>query len=225
MSSIIPFGISKILQYANYLLQDNTEEDIIWMNQMIINMYYKLSEDAYKLYLLLTILNKKSFTGYFARHFNQNINKIVSNKDETGFINAILHPRIVEFESKALTKEEKTELTNLTSLDVMSTNMTISRMLTNDTIGENLEKAFEESRLDLYTKLYVGSIDSSKSEFQTFAIVSEYNPVSRTNHAYTFDIYSLLTGNISKQLNPETLKKVKETYSLEYKLITYKHNQ
>lgn len=225
MSSIIPFGISKILQYASYTLQDNTEEDIIWMNQMIINMYYKLSEDTYKLYLLLTILNRKSFTGYFARHFNQNIDRIVSNKDETGFINAILHPNIVEFESKALTKEEKTELTNLTSLDVMSTNLTISRMLINDSIGENLEKAFEESRLDLYTKLYIGSINSSKSEFQTFAIVSEYNPVSRTNHAYTFDIYSLLMGNVSKQLSPETLKKVKETYSLEGKLITYKHNQ
>ena len=227
MSNLIPYGISKVIQYTEYVSGTNPEydkEDIAWLNQLVIDMYYKLSEDAYKLYLLLTLLNQKSFTGYFARHFNLSIAKAVKKRDETSFINLILSPKIVEFESKSLTTEEKTETTNLTSLDVMSTNLALTRMLIRDTNGKDLEKIFEESRNELYNKLYNGSISEYRGEFQTFVIVTEYNPTSRTNHAYTFDLYSLLTGKISKNLTPETIAGIKETYSLEYKLTYHTHN-
>jgi hypothetical protein len=144
--------------------------------------------------------------------------KAIKRRDDTSFYNLAMQPKVVEFESKDLSSQEKTEVSNLTSLDVMSTNMTIARMLINDEVSNNIDRAFEESRIDLYNKLYTGSFPESKAEFQTFAIVTEYNPVSRTNHAYTFDLYSLLAGSISKQLNPETLANARQTYSLEYKL-------
>jgi len=227
MSSVIPFGISKVLQYLTYTVKTCTEydyEDLAWIGQMVINMYETLSKDSYKLYLLLSILNQKSFTGYFARQFNHNLMKAVKKRDETSFYNLAISPKVAEFNIKTLTEEEKTELNNLTSLDVMSTNLTILRLMVNDNNSNDIEKIFEESRDDLYNKLYIGSFTDSKADFQTFAIVTEYNPISRTNHAFTFDLYSLLNGQISKDLNPETLANARETYTLEYKIINHKYS-
>lgn len=211
----------KVFQYTNKVVSTNenfTPEDAEWVTENFVNMYNKISENVYSMYLFLTLINQKSFCGYFSRIYNNSIFKSVKERNQINLLNLMLHPVSEEFQNNtSLSEDENTDLKELLSLEVFTTNLTVKRLTLSVDNIDNFEKVYSESYKDIYNKLFKEKIKTNRADFQNYTIITEVkNNIEYANAFFLHDILSniLLTNS---QLEHEDV--IKEKYNLELKLV------
>jgi hypothetical protein len=227
--TIIPLGVSKTLTYFVNVVKTNpaySKEDVDWLLEAFVSIYDELKDETFRLTLLLTLLNQNCFSGYFARVFNSNIQKYTEKRNHIEVVNNFINPAFVEFsKSETLTEEERSQVNELLILDVTATNLTLKRMSLNPNLENNFQKAFDDSYSEVYNRLYINSVNSSRSNFQDFVILTEMNQKTKTNHAYTYKLAELLEKIIReepmKEIEKSMLDNVTRKYYLEIKLLHY----
>jgi hypothetical protein len=173
---------------------------------------------------MLSLLNNRTFCGYFAIIYNTNVFKCVKDRDDEDFKNYLLNPYFEEaVNSTELTETEKDEILNTLSLEAMTANLTIKRLTINDSL--NIEDTYLESYRELYNKVYINVIKSSRDNFQEFLFVMEYNPKSGNSHVYTFKLIDALTQCIKNKftydISKDNIDLIRKKYDIEIKLLKF----
>jgi len=224
--NVIPSGASQIYSYAKSILEFNDKynsEDTEWLALIILNIYEYMNVN---IYYILSLINVKTFSGYFCRSYNDMILKAVKNRNEgdvAELLTAPVYPEI--YNNTNLNEDEKQLLINLLHLDILATNLTIKRICINPSLNSNIMKAYEESYSNIYYNLYQSKIDCHKIDFTDFVILMEENESTRIKYAKTFELYNLLMNyiydNISKEVCEKNITYIKDKYYLEIKMVYY----
>jgi hypothetical protein len=221
---VIPLGFSHIHSYAESILGFNenyTVEDREWLAHIILNMYEYMNTN---IYYVLSLINIKTFSGYFCRSYNDKLLKEVKNKNTDAVVDIISNPTYGEiYDNKNLSDDEKQMLINLIHLDILSTNLTIKRISINPVLNSNIMKAYEESYCNIYYNLYQSKIDYNKIDFTDFIVLTEENETTRIKYARTFVLFDLISkyirDEISQDMSDKNIKNIKDKYYLEIKMV------
>jgi len=226
---IIPYGKSKLLFFVKKIFENNneySEDDIEWMMTSFKKSYEDCIQNIYQFYMMLVLVNVKTYCGYFSQVYNFNIMRVINERNHKEFINLLLNPKIHEItENSSLDEIEIKELMNILSLEILATNLTLKKISLNDNFCNFLNKTYNESHKDLFTKFYSKKIASERSCFEDFVVITEQNLQTRVTHAYTFKFMDILLKIISNDL-PEylsdmTIQSIREKYCIEIKIVEY----
>lgn len=227
--NIVPYGSGKILECISRIFDSNTEytsEDVKWLMNIFVKNYSYLSQNSYKYYSLLTLANMRIFSGYFAHIFNYKLTKFTKERSEQEVTNLFMNPEFNEIkDNNILSLEEKNELLKVFEMEVYVTNFFMKKNSINTDFGDKFDEVFEECYVDVYTKLFRNDVKTPKNEFQDFVLVTEHNPRTKTNHAYTFKLIDLLiqcfNQNFTHKLSDVTIKSLCDKFETELKIIEY----
>jgi hypothetical protein len=226
---IVPPGKSKLIYYVQKIFENNGEysnDDIEWIMTAFKKSYDDCVQNIYQFYMMLVLVNVKTFCGYFSQMYNFNLIRVVNERNHKEFIHFLINPKIHEItENSALTETEVKELMNILSLEILTANLTLKKLTVNENFCNQISKIYEESHKDLFTKFYSKKIDSARSSFEDFVVITEQNPKTKVTHAYTFKFMDILLKLISNEypeyLSDITVLNLKEKYSTEIKLVEY----
>lgn len=229
---IVPYGTDIILKYTDRLLKvnpDYTQDDIEWLKEFLIRNYSLLIENPYKMYMFLTLINGKIFSGYFSYIFNFNLNKSIKDRNYSQCFELVLNPTFEEvFENDKLSEKEKTHLLNNTSLEILSTNLTIKKLTLYPSKMNQIHDIFDESYMDLYSKIYHRKVKHNRSGFQDFILVTEHNPITQTNHVHTYKLLNIIlqciNDEFSDKLTSNTITDIKKRFEIEIKMVQYTYS-
>ena len=227
--NIVPYGTSKILECVSRIFDSNTEynaEDIKWLINIFLKSYNSLIQNPYKYYSLLTLVNMRIFCGYFAHIFNYKLTKFTKERNEQEVYKLFLNPEFKEIlGNNILSETERNELMKVFEMEVYVTNLFMKKVSINTSITERFDEVFEECYMDVYTKLFRNDVNTPKNEFQDFVLVTEHNPRTKTNHAYTFKLIDLLiqcvSQNFTHNLSDVTIQSLCNKFETELKIIEY----
>lgn len=224
---LYPLGTSNVFKCIEKIIQTNleyTQDDIEWLMEIFRERYQELGSNPEKFYTLLSLLNMKIFSGYFAHIFNYRLSKYTKDRNLENVLEMIYSPEYIEVQDNELLNDnEKRDLLNTLFVEAMTTNLTIKRITLNPPLLLNFEKTFEESYNDLYSKIYYKILPNNRSGFQDFIVITEYNQKSKSNHAYTFKLIDLLiqcyNQSYSQKLSEVTIQNIHNKFHLELKII------
>ena len=221
---IIPSGFSEIYSYTKSILEFNenyTPDDREWLANIILNICEYMNTN---IYYILSLINIKTFSGYFCRMYNDIILKEVKNRNNDGIIELLINPIYPEvYDNKNLNDDEKQVLINLLHIDILTTNLTIKRICINPSLNSNIVKAYEDSYSNIYYNLYQSKFEYHKIDFTDFVILTEENEITRIKYAKTFELFKLLSqyiyDSLSTEIGEKNIKYIKDNYYLEIKMV------
>lgn len=227
--TIVPYGSGKILDCVTRIFDSNTEynsDDIKWLINVFTKNYNYLGQNPNKYYSLLTLVNMRIFSGYFAHIFNYKLTKYTKERNEQEITKLFFNPEFKEvLDNNILSEDEKNELLKIFEMEVYTTNLFMKKISINTNLTERFDEVFEECYIDVYTKIFRNDVKNPKNEFQDFILVTEYNPRTKTNHAYTFKLIDLLiqcfNQNFTHKLSDITIKSLCDKFETELKIIEY----
>lgn len=220
---------SSIFEYAKKCFESNgeyTPEDIEWMLKNFQDKYLNFVQEVFKLYTMLSLTNLNTFCGYFSQNYNIKLMKFVKERDTVNFNKTLLQPVFEELTNNVfLDKNEKTELSNILSLECMVANLTIKRMSVKNSLAEDIDKLYLDSYNDIYSKMFMKKINYCKMDFQPFVLITEYNSKNRNSYAYTFKLFDILSQCITEkyvyELSESNIQSIKDRFNLEMKMVKY----
>lgn len=226
---LYPLGTSKVFECIEKILQTNVEynsDDVHWLLEIFRVRYIELGANPEKFYTLLTLLNMKIFSGYFAHVFNYRISKYTKDRNIDGVMEMFYNPEFTEVQDNELLNDnEKRDLLNTLFLESMTTNLTIKRITLNQELIYNFERTFEESYNDLYSKIYYKILPNNRSGFQDFVVITEYSQKSKSNLAHTYKLIDLLiqcyNQSYSEKLSEVSIQNICSKFDLELKIIEH----
>lgn len=221
---VIPSGIAQIYSYVLNILNFNegyTLEDREWLAHIILNICDHMKTN---IYYILSLINIKTYSGYFCRSYNDILLREVKNKNVDVVMELLTEPVYPEiYNNPNINSDEKQILINLLHLDILATNLTIKRIAINPILNENIMKTYEESYSNIYYNLYHSKFDYNKIDFTDFVVLTEENESTRIKYAKTFALYDLLTryvyDNLTDEVSEKNIKYIKDTYYLEIKMV------
>lgn len=222
---IVPYSIDKFCEYFHKILKsknDYDEDDINWVANIFISNYDGLSENAENLYTLLTITNQKIFSGYFSMIYNSLFDSAVKSRDQDKFTQLLYNPVNPEItENTLLTPSEKQELTDNLRLEILTTNLSIKKILVNPIFITDIESLFYNVYNELFNKKYNLVVKKNRADFEDFITIEEVDITDNIRYAYTYTLFDFLRRCIDSELSVEIIEKFKPLYETEVKLIEY----
>jgi len=228
-SKIISPGINYIVVYAEKCFKSNidyTEDDVRWIMNVFDELIDEYMKEISKMYMMLALTNLKSYCGYFCLVYNNKISRSVKERDYNMCKRLLLNPVFDEvMNNPHLNKIEQKELLDVLHLEVMNVNYTIKRMSMKNDSNIDIDELYIDSYNDLYNKIFVNKLNSCKSDFQEFILITEHNSKNRNSHAYTFKLVDILSqcvhDKFKYELSEGNIQNLKTRFNLEIKMVAY----
>lgn len=231
-AKIVPGHFSKSSEYLEFCLRTNpdyNDNDIKWTLDIYLKHYDSLTKDSKKYYTAITLINRKSFSGYFSQLYNYLLVKNIQSKNESKLIELLLNPEFTEMHRSKLTDSELEEVNNIMYMETLITNIvTLKYNLNSESFGYNeifISKLFQDVYNETYLKLFSGTLPSRRSTFDDFLILTQYDTKTRSNRAYTYQLLEILIKIVMNNKDffssDKILNNLMEKYGTEVKLVEY----
>lgn len=216
-----------LLSYIEHCFKTNKDfiqEDIDWIIFHFCALYSEFIKEPLVLYQTLSLINVKTYCGYFALKFNSDIVKAVKERNGSVFRTLIMNPYYNEIKNnKYLTENELEELYNIYEMEPLVHNLTVKRISVLGESIENYENLYIDSYNEIYTKFFIDKISQNRADFQTLLFLTEYIPKYKNSQVYTYKIIDILkqciTQKFSYDISKNNIELIRNRFSTELKMV------